>query len=111
MYIVFLIRLYVARCFFHDLASLRGKKRPCWAVRFVSCGVGAALHVSSLFCEIFLFMVSSESHAYCHWLFVTWLWFSRGVIKALICMEFSSKNVILKFSRLSGGIGFRILVV
>jgi hypothetical protein len=28
----------------------------------------------------------------------------------LICMEFSSKNLILKFSRFSGGIGFRILV-
>ena len=28
----------------------------------------------------------------------------------LICVEFSSKNLILNFSRFLGGIGFRILV-
>ena len=99
----------MTRCIFHGLASLRGKKPPCWAVQFVSCGVGVALHVSSMFCEIFLIMLSSDSHAFCHWLFVRWLWFSRRLVKALICMEFSSKNLILNFSRFSGGIGFSIL--
>ena len=31
-------------------------------------------------------------------------------MSAFSCVEFSSKNVILKFSRFSGGIGFNILV-
>ena len=60
----------MARCFFHGLANLRGKKPSCWAVRFVSCGIGDALHVSFMFCEIFLIMMLSESHAFCHWVFV-----------------------------------------
>ena len=110
MYMVFLVRWYVARCFFHGLASLRGKKPPWWAVRLVSCGIGAALHVSSMVCEIFLFMMSNDSHAFCHWLFVRWSWLSRRLVKVLICIEFSSKKLILNFSRFSGGIGFRILV-
>ena len=57
----------MARCFFHGLANYRGKKPPCWVVRFVSCGIGAALHVSSKVCEIFLIILSSLLHAYCHW--------------------------------------------
>ena len=31
------------------------------------------------------------------------------MVRAFICAEFSSKNVILNFSRFSGGIGFSIL--
>ena len=100
----------MASCFFRGLASLRGKKPPCWAARFVSCSVGAAPHVSSMVCEMFLIMMSSDSHAFSHWLFVRWLWLSRRLVKVLICIEFSSKKLILNFSRFSGGIRFRILV-
>ena len=32
------------------------------------------------------------------------------MVRAFICVEFSSKNVMLNFSIFSGGIGFRILV-
>ena len=70
MYIVFLIRWYVARCFFHILANFRGKKHLCWAVRFVSCGIGVVLHVSSMVCETFCIMMSSESQTFCHWVSV-----------------------------------------
>ena len=31
------------------------------------------------------------------------------MVSVLICVEFSSKNVVLKFSRFYGGIGFSIL--
>ena len=60
----------MARCFFQGLANLRGRKPPCWAVRVVSSGIGGALHVSSMFCVIFLIMLSSVSHAYFHWVLV-----------------------------------------
>ena len=88
--IVFLIRGYVDRCFLQGLANFRGKKPPCWAVRFVNCGIGVALHVSPMVCERFLIMMSSESHVFCHCEFVKWLWFSRVVVKVLICIELSS---------------------
>ena len=42
MYIVFMVRWYVARYFFHSLASFRGRKPPCCVVLFVRCGNGAA---------------------------------------------------------------------
>jgi hypothetical protein len=42
--------------------------------------------------EILLIIVSIESHAFCHWLFVRWSWFSSRVVKLLICMEFFSKR-------------------
>jgi hypothetical protein len=58
----------VARCFFHVLASFRGKKPPCWAVW--RCGIGAALHVIYIFCEFFCIMMSIELQAFCHWVFV-----------------------------------------
>ena len=80
------------RCFLQGLASFCGKKLPCWAVRLVSCGVGVVLHVSSMVFEIFLIMMSSESRAFCHFKFVRWTWFSRVVVKVLICTYFSSKN-------------------
>ena len=32
------------------------------------------------------------------------------MVSTFSCVEFSSKNVMLNFSRFSGGIGFRILV-
>ena len=37
-------------------------------------------------------------------------WSSNSVVSSLSWVEFSSKNVMLNFSRFSGGIGFSILV-
>ena len=36
--------------------------------------------------------------------------FSSSAVRASICAEFSSKNVMLNFLMFSGGIGFSILV-
>ena len=99
MYIVFMIKWHVARCFFHGLANLRSKKPPCWAVQFVSCGIGVALHVSSIVFENFSIMLSNTAHASFHWVCVRWSWFSRKMITVLICIEFSSMNLILNFPR------------
>lgn len=42
--------------------------------------------------------------AVCHWLFVSWIFFSRFV-RSLIWIEFSSKNSVLNCSILVCGIG------
>jgi hypothetical protein len=52
--------------FFHIFAIFRGKNPPCWAVRFVCCGIGSALHVSFMVSEILSIMASIEEHAFCH---------------------------------------------
>ena len=36
------------------------------------------------------------------------MWLSKRVVRAFICAEFSSKNVMLNFSRFSGGMGLSI---
>ena len=69
----------MARCFLRSLASLRGKKPPCWAVQLVSCGIGGALYVYAIFDEFFLITMSNEAHAFCHWVSVRCLWFSKMV--------------------------------
>ena len=101
MYIVFLIRWYVSRCFFHSLDSLRGKKPPCCAVLFVRVGIGAALQVFSMVSEIFSIMLSSVIQASCHWLGVSWLWFSSKFVNSFNCVELDSKNSILNLSKFS----------
>ena len=44
------------RCFFHSLASLRGRKPPCCDVLFVSLGKVSALQVFSIVFEILFIM-------------------------------------------------------
>jgi hypothetical protein len=56
----------VSRCFFHSLASFRGRKPPCCDVQFVRFCIGAALHVFSMVSEILSTMLSSDVHAFCH---------------------------------------------
>ena len=65
--IVFLMRWYVSRCFFHFLDSLRGRNPPCCAVLFVKFCIGVALHVFSMVSEIFSTMLSNVVQASCHW--------------------------------------------
>ena len=110
MYMVFLKRWYVSRCFFHSLASFRGRKPLCCDVLLVRVGIGAALQVLSMVIEIFSTMLSNAIHASCHMSQVRWLWFSSKLVRSFICMEFASKNSILNCSKFSGGIGFSILV-
>ena len=110
MYIVFLMRWYVSRCFCHSLDNLRGRKPPCCAVLLVRVCIKVALQVFSMVTEISSIMLSNAVQASCHWLGVRWLWLSSKLVSAFICMEFASKNSILKFSKFSGGIGFSILV-
>ena len=107
---VFLIRWYVLRCFFHFLANFRSRKPPCCAALFVRVGVGAALQVFSSDTEIFPIILSNSIHASCHWSVVRWLWFSSKLVSSFSRVEFASKNSILNFSKFSGGIGFSILV-
>ena len=111
MYMVFLKRWYVSRCFFHSLASFRGRKPPCCDVLLVRVGIGAALQVLSMVIEIFSTMLSNAIHASCHRSEVRWLWFSSKLVRSFICVEFASKNSILNCSKFYGGIGFSILVV
>ena len=66
MYMAFLMRWYVLRCFFHSLASLRGKNPPCCDALFVRLGSGSAIHVISIVSEILLTMWSSIVHASNH---------------------------------------------
>ena len=94
----------------HSLASLRGKKPPCCDVLFVRVGSGSALQVFSIVSEILLTMWSSVVHASSHCTGLRCWLFSNIVVRAVICAEFSSKNVMLNFLILSGGIGFSILV-
>ena len=99
------------RCLFHFLASLRGKKPPCCDVMFVRLGSGSALQVFSIVSEILFTMWSNVVQASVHWSGLKCCWYSSNVVRAFICVEFSSKNVMLNFSMFSGGIGFSILVV
>ena len=101
----------MARCFFYSLASFRGKKPPCCLVLFVSCGSGGALHVFSMVSEIFSTILSKDAQASCHKAGVRWSLFSNRLVNSFICIEFFSKNSILNFSKFSGGIGFKILIV
>ena len=101
----------MARCFFHSLASFRGRKPPCCVVLFVRCGNGAALHVFSMDSEIFPTMWSRDTHASCHRVGLRWLLFSSRLVSSFICVRFLSKKSMLNISRFSGGIGFNILVV
>ena len=61
------MRWYVSRCFFHSLASLRGRKPPCCVVLFVRVCIGVALHVFSMVSEILFTMLSNAIQAVCHW--------------------------------------------
>ena len=38
------------------------------------------------------------------------LWFSSRLVSSVSCVEFASKNSILKFSKFYSGIGFNILI-
>ena len=109
MYIVFLIRWYVCRCFFHFFWSFLGRKPPCCVVRFVRFGMGNALHVSWIFSEIFCISRSNFVQVSFHCSSVIWL-FASVFVSSLIWSEFSSKNSVLNFSIFSCGMGFRILV-
>lgn len=75
----------------------------------VKVGIGVALHVSSMFLEIVWVILSICVHACCHWSGVRWSLDSRMVI-SLSWIAFSSKNLVLKLSSLSCGMGFRIMV-
>ena len=101
----------MARCFFHSLASFRGRKLPCCVVLLVTCGNGTAFHVFSMVSEISPIMLSRDIHASCHKVGLRWLLFSSRLVSSFICVRFLSKNSILNISRFSGGIGFNILVV
>jgi hypothetical protein len=100
----------VSRYFFHSLDSFLGRKPPCYVVLFVRIGIGVALHVFTMVSEIFSTMLSSVVQASCHWSGVRWLWFSSKLVSSFSCVEFASKNYILKFSKFSSGIGLTILV-
>ena len=78
-------------------------------VLLVSVGIGVALHVSSMFLEIVWVILSICVHACCHWSCVR-LSLDNRVVNSLSWIAFSSKNLVLKFSSLHCGIGFRILV-
>jgi hypothetical protein len=41
---------------------------------------------------------------------VRWLWFSINLVSLFSCLEFSSNNSMLNFSKFSDGIGFNFLV-
>ena len=56
----------MARCFFHSLASFRGRKPPCCAVLFVRFGSGDALQVFSMVFEILSTILSSDVQAISH---------------------------------------------
>ena len=98
------------RCLFHSLASLQGKKPPCCDVLFGRLDNGSALQVFSIVYEILFTMWSSVEQACAHWSELKCSWCSSSVVRVFICVEFSSKNVVLNLSMFSGGIGFSILV-
>jgi hypothetical protein len=56
----------VARCFFHSLASLRGRKPPCYVVLSVRFGSGGVLQVFSMVSEILSIILSKELQAISH---------------------------------------------
>ena len=98
------------RFLFHFIASFRGKKPPCCDVLFVRFGRGSAVQVFSIVSEILCVMSSNFVHVSNHWSGLRCWLVSRRVVSALICVEFSSKNDILNFSRFSSGIGLSIRV-
>ena len=51
---------------------------------------------------------SSFIQVVCHWLSVSWLFFTM-LVSSFICSAFSSKNFVLKVSIFSCGMGFNIL--
>ena len=56
----------MVRCFFHSLASFRGRNPHCCDVLCVRLGSGTALQVFSMVSEILLIMLSNEMQASCH---------------------------------------------
>ena len=66
MYIVFLIRWYVSRCFFHSLDNFHGRKPPCCVGLFLRIDVGVALQVFSSDTDFFPTILSNAIHASCH---------------------------------------------
>lgn len=72
-------------------------------------GIGVALHVSSMLLEIIWVILSICIHACCHWSGVRWSLDKRVVI-SLSWIAFSSRNLVLKLSSLSCGMGFKIMV-
>jgi hypothetical protein len=65
-YIAFLIRWYVEWWLFHFFWNILGQNPPCCDVRFVSSGIGGALHVSWILLEIFVIRRSNFVHVVCH---------------------------------------------
>ena len=57
-----------------------------------------------------MFCISKSSFVQvsCHWMFVSWLFFTM-LVSSFICSAFSSKNYVLKVSIFSCGMGFNIL--
>ena len=108
--IVFLMRWYVARYFFHSLASFRGRKPPCCAGLFVRFGSGGALQVFLMVSEIHSTILSRDVQDISHWPSVRCSWLSNNCINSFILVEFPSKNSMLNYSKFSGGIGLSILV-
>ena len=109
MYIAFLIRWYVLKCVFHIFCTFLGKKRRCCAALFVNTGKGVVLHVFSVVLDIFWMMCYNFEHANSQWLSGSWST-KRRVVIVFSTIAFSSKNMVLNCSTVSGGIGFIILV-
>ena len=100
VYIAFQIRWYVLICFFHVFWSFLGKNPPCCIVPFVSVDRGGILHVLLMVFEIFCIIWSIWLHACCHC-----SWFKRfsdnRIVISFNWIAFSSKNLVLNFSRSS----------
>ena len=76
----------------------------------VSDGIGVVLHVLTIVSDIFWMMWFNCEQADCHWFSVSWS-NERRSVTLFNWSAFSSKNIILNFSKFSWGIGFIILVV
>ena len=96
--------------FFPCFLEFLDKNPPCCIVLFVSVGRGAILHVFLMVSEIFCIIWSIWLHACCHCSWFKWFSDNRIVI-SFNWIAFSSKNLVLNFSRFSCGMGFFILVV
>jgi hypothetical protein len=105
----FLVEWYIVSSFFHCFYDFLGKNPPCLAVKFVSVGIGGALHVISMVEEMFvtihpcLFVL----------VFIGGFSFSlvlSRLVSVFILFVLFSKNFILNISMFSGRIGFTILI-
>jgi hypothetical protein len=75
---------------------------------FISIGVGAAVHVSSMIFDMFSTIWSICSHMCCHWLYGNFVLCWRIFINWCIMVVLFSENLMQNWLMFSGGMGLSI---